>query len=124
MKAGKEKRTKNRASRFDKLANMRGDYGYTATKGNFKSQKLEMMSMRKMDRADIMAIVSLVGGVLALIGYFYGTILFGIAAIVTGVLALKWGTSRRGMALAGIILGAFAILFWLLLFIVIFSVWF
>lgn len=68
-----------------------------------------------MDIADIFAIVALGSGVMAFIT-FYGVFLFGVAGIVFGVLALKRGTSRRGMAIAGIVLGAVALLFWLLLF--------
>ncbi len=67
-----------------------------------------------MDTADILAICALVSGLLAWVAY-YGSFLFGIAAIVLGIIALKQGTSRRGMALAGIILGAIAMLFWLML---------
>ncbi len=71
--------------------------------------------VQRMDIADIFAIVSLASGVMAFIT-FYGVFLFGIAAIVFGVLALKRGTSRRGMAIAGIVLGAIALFFWILLF--------
>lgn len=73
-----------------------------------------------MSTADIFAIVSLSAGVLAIIT-FYGVFLFGIAGIVFGILALNRGTSRRGMAIAGIILGAFAFLFWILLFFLVFG---
>ena len=66
-----------------------------------------------MDTADILAICALVSGILALISY-YGSFLFGVAAIVLGVIALKKGTSKRGMALAGIIMGAIGLLFWIL----------
>lgn len=76
-----------------------------------------------MDTADILAIVSLATGCVAIIGYFYATFLFGIAAIVTGVIALKKGTSRRGMALAGIILGAVAIFLWTMLFLLFIGSW-
>lgn len=68
-----------------------------------------------MDTADILAIVALCSGILTWISY-YGAFLFGIAAIVTGVIAMKKGTSRRGMALAGIILGAIGLFLWLMLF--------
>jgi hypothetical protein len=68
-----------------------------------------------MDGADILAIVSLVSGILTWVT-FYGFFVFAIAAIVTGALALKKGTSRRGMALAGIILGAIGLFLWLMLF--------
>ncbi|CAN5380547.1 hypothetical protein BH09BAC1_BH09BAC1_21500 [soil metagenome] len=71
--------------------------------------------IQRMDIADIFAIVSLASGGMAFIT-FYGVFLFGIAAIVFGVLALKRGTSRRGMAIAGIVLGAVALFFWILLF--------
>jgi hypothetical protein len=66
-----------------------------------------------MDTADILAICALVSGILAIVGY-YGSFLFGVAAIVLGVIALKKGTSRRGMALAGIILGAIGLFFWII----------
>jgi hypothetical protein len=65
-----------------------------------------------MDIADIFAIVSLSAGGAAFL--WYAGFLFGPAAIVFGVLALKRGTSRRGMAIAGICLGAFALLLWIL----------
>ncbi len=68
-----------------------------------------------MDTADILAIVALCSGILTWVSY-YGAFLFGIAAIVTGVIALKKGTSRRGMALAGLILGAVGLFLWLMLF--------
>lgn len=64
-----------------------------------------------MDVADILAIVSLVTGILSL-GAFYGSFLLGLAAIITGAIALKKGTARRGMAIAGIIMGVVGILFW------------
>jgi hypothetical protein len=72
-------------------------------------------AVQGMDIADIFAIVSLASGGMAIIT-FYGVFLFGIAAIVFGILALKRGTSRRGMAIAGIVLGALALFFWILLF--------
>lgn len=72
-------------------------------------------AVQGMDIADIFAIVSLASGGMAFIT-FYGVFLFGVAAIVFGVLALKRGTSRRGMAIAGIVLGAVALFFWILLF--------
>lgn len=65
-----------------------------------------------MDIADIFAIVSLSAGGAAFL--WYAGFLFGPAAIVFGVLALKRGTSRRGMAIAGICLGAVAVLLWIL----------
>ncbi len=65
-----------------------------------------------MDIADIFAIVSLSAGVAAFL--WYAGFLFGPAAIAFGILALKRGTSRRGMAIAGICLGAFALLIWIL----------
>ncbi len=65
-----------------------------------------------MDTADIFAIVSLSAGGAAFL--WYAGFLFGPAAIVFGILALKKGTSRRGMAIAGICLGAFAVLLWIL----------
>ncbi len=65
-----------------------------------------------MDIADIFAIISLSAGGAAFL--WYAGFLFGPAAIVFGVLALKRGTSRRGMAIAGICLGAFAVLLWIL----------
>ncbi len=74
-----------------------------------------------MDTADILAIVSLCAGILTWVTY-YGSFLFGIGAIVTGVIALKRGTSRRGMALAGIILGAIGLFFWLMLFLFVIAV--
>ena len=64
-----------------------------------------------MSTADILAIVSLVAGVVAFAA-FHGSFLLGLAAIITGAIALKKGTSRRGMAIAGIVFGAVAILFW------------
>jgi hypothetical protein len=64
-----------------------------------------------MAMADILAIVSLVTGILAL-GAFYGSFLLGLAAIITGTIALRKGTSRRIMAIVGIILGVVAMLFW------------
>lgn len=70
--------------------------------------------VQRMDIADIFAIVSLSSGVLAWIGY-YAFFLFAVSAIVFGVLALKRGTSRRGMAIAGIVLGSVAFFLWLLL---------
>lgn len=83
---------------FNKILNR-----YTAKHGN------------AMDTADILAIVALCSGILTWVSY-YGSFLFGIAAIVTGAIALKKGTSRRGMALAGIILGAIGLFLWLMLF--------
>jgi hypothetical protein len=68
-----------------------------------------------MDTADILAIVSLVSGILTWLTW-YGFFIFAIAAIVTGILALKKGASKRGMALAGLILGAVGLLIFLLLF--------
>ncbi len=65
-----------------------------------------------MDIADIFAIVSLSAGAAAFL--WYAGFLFGPAAIAFGILALKRGTGRRGMAIAGICLGAFALLIWIL----------
>jgi hypothetical protein len=73
-----------------------------------------------MDTADILAIVSLCAGILTWVTY-YGSFFFGVGAIVTGVIALKKGTARRGMAVAGIILGAVGIFFWLMLFLFVIS---
>ena len=64
-----------------------------------------------MSTADILAIVSLSTGVVAFAA-FYASFFFGLAAIITGAIALRKGTSRRGMAIAGIVLGAVAIFFW------------
>jgi hypothetical protein len=64
-----------------------------------------------MATADILAIVSLVTGILSL-GAFYGSFLLGLTAIITGAIALRKGTSRRIMAIVGIILGVVAMLFW------------
>lgn len=75
-----------------------------------------------MDTPDILAIVALGSGALAWVAY-YGSFLFGLAGIALGIVALKKGTSRRGMAIAGIALGAAAIVFWILLIAVVFSVW-
>lgn len=61
--------------------------------------------------ADILAIVSLVTGIVSLAA-FYGSFLLGLAAIITGAIALRKGTSRRVMAIVGIILGIVAMLFW------------
>ncbi len=61
--------------------------------------------------ANILAIVSLVTGIVSL-GAFYGSFLLGLTAIITGIIALRKGTSRRIMAIVGIILGIIAILFW------------
>jgi hypothetical protein len=71
--------------------------------------------------ADIMAILALTFGLISLISY-YGSFLFGIGAIVTGVLALMSNTNRYGMALAGLILGVIGILFWLILLAVVIAV--
>lgn len=68
------------------------------------------------DTADILAIVAVSAGAAAWITY-YGAFLFGIAGIVLGALALSGGTSRRGMAIAGIALGAVGIFLWLVLFV-------
>lgn len=82
-----------------------------------------LKAAEQMDTADILAIVSLAAGCVAIVGYFYASILFGAAAIATGVIAIKKGTSRRGMAVAGIILGAVGIFLWFLLFLLFFAAW-
>jgi len=74
--------------------------------------KFDGAAIQGMDIADIFAIVSLSAGVAA--WFWFAGFFFGPAAIVFGVLALKRGTSRRGMAIAGIILGAIALMFWIL----------
>ncbi len=61
--------------------------------------------------ANILAVVSLVTGIVAFASY-YGSFLLGLVAIITGAIALRKGTDRRGMAIVGIILGVLAILFW------------
>lgn len=77
-----------------------------------------------MSTADIFAIVSISSGGLAILT-FYGAFLFGLVAIVFGALALARGTSRRGLAIGGIVMGAFALLLWLLLLGFVFSAgWF
>lgn len=60
--------------------------------------------------SNILAIVSLVTGILSFA--WYASFILGVAAIVTGAIALASGTSRRGMAIAGIVLGAVAIALW------------
>jgi hypothetical protein len=69
--------------------------------------------------ADIFAIVSIASAGAAWL--WYAGFFFGPAAIVFGVLALIGGTSRRGMAIAGIIIGAVALLWWTLFIAVIWS---
>lgn len=66
----------------------------------------------RMPIEDIFAIVSISAGGAAWIT-FYGVFLFGVAAVVFGIMALLRGTSRRGMAIAGIALGAAAFLLWI-----------
>ncbi len=65
----------------------------------------------RMAGGDILAIVSLVTGLLSWVA-FHGSFVLGLVAIITGVIALKKGTSRRGMAIVGIIFGVLAMLFW------------
>ncbi|MDX2001050.1 MAG: DUF4190 domain-containing protein [Chitinophagales bacterium] len=79
----------------------------------FNKFAAQQSAMPSGNTADIMAIVSIATGAAAVVTY-YGAFLFGLAAIVTGALALAWGTSRRGMAIGGIVLGAFALVFWAL----------
>lgn len=61
---------------------------------------------------DIFAIISLSAGGAAWL--WYAGFFFGPAAIAFGIVALIKGTSRRGMAIAGICLGAVALFFWIL----------
>lgn len=61
---------------------------------------------------DIFAIVSISAGGAAWL--WYAGFFFGPAAIAFGIVALVKGTSRRGMAIAGICLGAIALFFWIL----------
>lgn len=72
------------------------------------------------DDIDILALVSLICGILALISY-YGFLAFAIAAIVCGFIAKKSGLEGRNLKFAkwGIILGFIAIALWILLFILI-----
>lgn len=60
--------------------------------------------------SNVLAIVSLITGILSFA--WYASFVLGVAAIVTGAIALASGTSRRGMAIAGIVLGAIAIALW------------
>lgn len=57
--------------------------------------------------AKILGIVSLVTGILSLLCCCITglNIVFGIAAIVTGIISVKKGESARGLAIAGIICG-------------------
>lgn len=82
--------------------------------GRFMEKNLTKMGYdaARMPIEDIFAIVSLSAGGAAWIT-FYGVFLFGVAAVVFGILALVRGTSRRGMAIAGIVLGAVAYLLWI-----------
>lgn len=65
-----------------------------------------------------LSISSIVAGGLALLT-FYGGFFFGVAAIVLGALALigirNGGDGRRGLAIAGIAMGAAAIVLWFLI---------
>ena len=87
-----------------------------AVKSYSKVMKKQLTKMgydaARMPIEDIFAIVSLSAGGAAWIT-FYGVFLFGVAAIVFGILALVRGTNRRGMAIAGIVLGATAYLLWI-----------
>lgn len=60
--------------------------------------------------SNVLAIVSLITGILSFA--WYASFVLGVAAIVTGAIALAGGASRRGMAIAGIVLGAIAIALW------------
>lgn len=96
-----------------------------AVKSYSKFMKKQMTKMgydaARMPIEDIFAIVSLSAGGAAWIT-FYGVFLFGVAAVVFGIIALARGTSRRGMAIAGIVLGAVAYLLWIpLIFFVIYA---
>lgn len=90
--------------------------------GKILDKKIQKYGASAMDTADILAIVSLAAGVAAWITY-YGSFLFGIAAIVTGIIALRRGTGRRGMAITGIVLGAVGIFLWIFLLAVVIAVW-
>jgi len=59
--------------------------------------------------SDILAIVSLSTGIFSFAYYAFP---LGVVAIVTGAIALRRGTGRRGMAIAGIVLGAIGLAFW------------
>lgn len=59
----------------------------------------------------VLAIVSLITGILAFAAY-YGSFALGLVAIITGAIALSQGTSRRVMAILGIVFGALAIAMW------------
>lgn len=63
---------------------------------------------RQMDKRDAFAISALVTGLVGLItfGFF-----IGIAGVVLGALALRRGTTKRGMAIAGIVMGSISVLF-------------
>lgn len=78
--------------------------------GRVYRKQAEKMGAAGMSTGDIFAIVSLGAGGLAFL--YYSAFLFGVGAIVMGILALKRGTSRRGMAIAGIALGAVALVLW------------
>lgn len=87
-----------------------------AVKSYSKFMKKQLTKMgydaARMPIEDIFAIVSLSAGGAAWIT-FYGVFLFGVAAVVFGIMALVRGTNRRGMAIAGIVLGAAAYLLWI-----------
>lgn len=74
--------------------------------------KFDGAAIQGMDIADIFAIISISAGGAAYL--WLAGLFFGPVAIVFGILALSRGTSRRGLAIAGIVLGAVAVLLWIL----------
>jgi len=61
--------------------------------------------------AQVLSILSLVGGIVGIVGsFFYFGLLFSIAAVVLGFIAKKKEPASKGMWLTGIILGFVGIL--------------
>ena len=61
--------------------------------------------------------------VLAIVALVLSILSFNIIAVILGIIALsqikKTGESGRGLAIAGIIIGAIGVIFWIIIFIVI-----
>ena len=104
----------NNAARLEKMnfATAHKSSFFDKAKAKISNKILTHYAARegRMSGADILAIVSLATGLFAFA--WYASFPFGVAAIVTGAIALARGTDRRGMAIVGIIFGAIAIAFW------------
>jgi hypothetical protein len=97
----------------------------TGKKVTFKQKIVLKVLEKKMnstnavgDSSDTLALISLISGILALVSIFlipFAPIILSLVGLITGIMAIKRDTSKRGMAITGIILSSILLVITLLI---------